>query len=204
MKKRFLNLKKLYFEFKFSPRKFSGQPGRTEKLFQVSPDPWNFEQSRYEKKRFNYIFSLIKSVEPKSILEIGCAEGYLTKRLLGICSNIVAVDISETAIKRARKFAPRPKYIVGDIMKLKKIAYMPYSLAVATEVLYYLRKIDSTRLLKHLKIQYLVTSNSWNVSFNVDEIIKKSGYRMIKKRWIFALEDYNLKGSHIVLWKKQG
>src|SRR2546429_272031 len=69
-----------------------------------SGDYWekSGDKDRHE-KMISIILEMVKSVPHKRILDVGCANGIITKRLATFADEVVAIDISEDAIKRARK-----------------------------------------------------------------------------------------------------
>ena len=73
-----------------------------EKLFQDRTDPWNYTSS-YEQTKYEQTLALLPT-GVDSALEIGCAEGHFTIQLAPRVKNLIACDISETALQRA---APR-------------------------------------------------------------------------------------------------
>lgn len=59
----------------------------------------------------------IRQAAPKSILEVGCGEGYVLAEIqrVGIAAPLVGVDLSEVAIEAARqRVAPPAQLVVGD------------------------------------------------------------------------------------------
>jgi len=198
----FDNFKKSFLTILDSPHLFSGDLEKFEKLFRQNQDPWNFNSSAYEKKRFSMIMEFVGPIKPQSILELGCAEGHLTKYLWHVCHNIEAVDISKTAIQRVEKIVPGVKFILGDFTKMnfpKK-----FSLIVASEVLYYLKEREIIRFFENCQTDYLLTANFWNLFKKKENLIRKYHFKKIKDRWVFHFE-FGFpfpKITHICLWKK--
>ena len=192
------NLKKSFFALFNSPNHFSGEFGKFEKLFKIKKDPWNFSTSKYEKKRFNIILEFVNMIKPQSILELGCAEGHLTGSLFLICPDITAVEISETAIQRAAQMVCGPKFISGDLTKIKFAKN--YSMIVAAEVLYYLKEEDINKFIKNCQTDYLLVSGF----FNQKNILEKCNFKKIKNKWIhrFEFSFPFLKITEICLWRK--
>lgn len=191
--------KKTWLIISNSPLHFKGQAEKFEGLFRKSPDPWGFTNSLFEKTRFEIITGFVKSLQPENILELGCAEGLLTERLYSVCHDITAVEISKTALQKARLRVPRAKFILRDIAKLN--LKKKFSLILAAEVLYYLTETEIQTFLKNNRADYLFTANSWNAFSKVEALIKRSGYRPVKDRWLFRFENLQPKASHICLWK---
>ena len=105
-------------------------------------DPWLLESSAYEDRRYQQLMESINDRRYDKILEIGCGAGAFTRRLEGIANTLLAIDISETAINRARKiFATSSAtidYRVANVMDYDFAADEPFDLVVMTETIYYL------------------------------------------------------------------
>jgi predicted TPR repeat methyltransferase len=74
-------------------------------------------------------------------LEIGCGAGAFTRLLAGVADDVVALDISTTAIARARAAmtgSTQIEFQVGNIMDYDLRAREPWDLIVMSETIYYL------------------------------------------------------------------
>ena len=105
-------------------------------------DPWLLESSAYEDRRYQQLMESINDRRYDKILEIGCGAGAFTRRLEGIANTLLAIDISETAINRARKIFATSRatidYRVANVMDYDFAADEPFDLVVMTETIYYL------------------------------------------------------------------
>jgi SAM-dependent methyltransferase len=72
-----------------------------EQLWQQG-DPWDFEQSEYEKARCARLIQMLEDRRYPRLFEIGCGAGAFTRLLGGLADYILAVDVSPTAIERGR------------------------------------------------------------------------------------------------------
>src|SRR3989344_1022167 len=68
-----------------------------------------FESAHLYKKimyscRVGKIMSLLDVKKGDKVLEIGCGEGYYTKKILEITSDVTAIDISEKFLEKAKKY----------------------------------------------------------------------------------------------------
>ncbi len=70
--------------------------------FAASVDPDNYASSPYEQQKYADIMDVLGDRHVARGLEIGCAEGVFTERLAGLCDELIAVDISDAALHRAR------------------------------------------------------------------------------------------------------
>jgi len=68
-------------------------------------DPWDFEHSAYEKARCARLIGIIEDRRYERVFEVACGAGYFTRLLAPLADHIMAVDISPTAIERARTLA---------------------------------------------------------------------------------------------------
>jgi len=120
--------------------------GEFEEMYRDFNDPWEQkvrERSALEKK---LTLEIIKQKEFKRILEFGCGLGYFTDQLRSISGNALGLDISETAIKKAKESYPKTDFLVGDILDFDVIRkYKPDCIVFAEITWYVLEKLDVFR-----------------------------------------------------------
>lgn len=73
-----------------------------ESKYRAAADPWEFASSRYESGRYNATMLALRDRRFARAFEPGCSIGVLTRRLAKICDRVEAMDISPTAVHRAR------------------------------------------------------------------------------------------------------
>lgn len=73
-----------------------------EGLYRVSPDPWSFETSSYEKAKYAATLEALGE-NCGNLLEIGCSIGVLTQLLAPRCRHVLALDVVEQALTFARE-----------------------------------------------------------------------------------------------------
>jgi len=79
--------------------------------------PW------HQDKTVNSVFSdhtvtLIRRLSPSSVLDVGCGLGYMLNRLMQEVTDIkkaVGLEISESAVMKARGMFPDIEFIVGTV-----------------------------------------------------------------------------------------
>ncbi len=76
---------------------------KARRIFSRRSDPFHYKDSAYERERFDRMEALLAGRSFSKCLEIGCAEGAFTRRLLPYCGKIVAMDISRRALERASR-----------------------------------------------------------------------------------------------------
>jgi glycosyltransferase involved in cell wall biosynthesis/peptidoglycan/xylan/chitin deacetylase (PgdA/CDA1 family)/SAM-dependent methyltransferase len=70
--------------------------------FFSQPDPWNYSCD-YEQTKYQRTLDILPPGSLESVLEIACAEGIFTRQLAKRAKTLIAADISEVALKRARE-----------------------------------------------------------------------------------------------------
>ena len=89
--------------------------GKFEEMYQKFSDPW--EQSTREKDSYEKLIGLeiIKKNNFSNVIELGCGLGHYTNSVKTFSKNAIGVDISETAIEKAKKNYPECDFLVSDI-----------------------------------------------------------------------------------------
>ena len=77
-------------------------PDWFEAQFAANPDPWGFETSAYEHAKYAETLAALGGRTYARGLEVGCANGVLTARLAPLCADLLAIDVAESALARAR------------------------------------------------------------------------------------------------------
>lgn len=127
-----------------------------ENLYRQKQDPWNYEHSHFEREKYLKTLQAIPE-EAETIWEIGCGEGVFTQLLLEKGKRVRGVDISPTALSRARE---RLKDF-GDRVHLQKLDIVrediegTFDLILASEILYYLGGKDVLQPLEEKFFRHL-------------------------------------------------
>jgi SAM-dependent methyltransferase len=116
-------------------------------IFRNDDDPWSLASSDYEAAKFRHTHDVLADRRYESALEVGCAHGVLTQKLVSLCDRLLAIDISSRALAMARER-------VGDRrgVSLKQMAFpkavpeeAPFDLVILSEVVYYWDLVDLDR-----------------------------------------------------------
>ena len=111
--------------------------GDFEKMYNDCIDPWNQSKQPNKYARLSGI-QHIKNFEVKSILECGCGLGYYAnwiKRETGITPQ--SIDLSETAIQKAKQLFPELNFQVADVAEdLSK--FQENEMVLFSEILWYI------------------------------------------------------------------
>jgi chemotaxis methyl-accepting protein methylase len=74
-----------------------------ENRYRDNPDPWNYQASPYERGKYQVTLASLSRPRYVSAFEPACSVGELTAMLAGRCARLLATDVSETAVERARR-----------------------------------------------------------------------------------------------------
>lgn len=110
-----------------------------EDLYESSPDPWNFETSDYERRKYERTLSALGERHYRRALEVGSSIGVFTRMLAPSCDELVSVDASKQAVAAARKRLRGQSHVRVERRTLpEEMPEGSFDLIVASEVLYYL------------------------------------------------------------------
>jgi SAM-dependent methyltransferase len=126
-----------------------------EHKYREDRDPWDFASSPYETERYDAIVRALSHRRYEMAFEPGCSIGVLTARLAPLCAHLQAIDISPTAVQRARERCQDLENV--EINRGSLPGYLPrgpLDLVVLSEIGYYftadaLQRV-ATALLTHL------------------------------------------------------
>jgi protein-L-isoaspartate O-methyltransferase len=122
-----------------------------EAMYQRNADPWNFASKPEELLRYAAIISTLAGRRYRRAFEPGCSVGVLTDALAGICDEVVARDLSETAVERARhRTAGMPGVSIQVGSLTEGLPPGSFDLLVLSEIGYYFTPRDWNALLDRL------------------------------------------------------
>jgi predicted TPR repeat methyltransferase len=127
-----------------------GRLGREyfEELYAHSDDPWNFETSEYERKKYERTLEALGGRRFRRALEAGASIGVFTEMLADSCDELLAVDVSERAVAEARKRLSGSEHVRVERRTLpEEMPDGPFDLIVASEVLYYFTRQEMLAVL---------------------------------------------------------
>lgn len=73
-----------------------------EALHAAGNEPWSFSERAVEMLRHERVATLVRSLGPRRVLDLGCSLGQMTMRLATLPAELCAMDLSPTAVSRAR------------------------------------------------------------------------------------------------------
>ena len=114
-------------------------PDYFERLFAANPDPWGFDTRAYEARKYDHTLAVLEGRRFRRGFEIGCANGVPTRRLAERCDSLLAVDVSATALARARARCANLRHVRFAGMRFPRQVpdAASFDLIVLSEVAYY-------------------------------------------------------------------
>jgi cyclopropane fatty-acyl-phospholipid synthase-like methyltransferase len=110
-----------------------------EARYQADPDPWSYETSDYERRKYDATLDACGEGPYDRGLELGASIGVFSERLAGRCRALDTVDAAPSAVAAARRrLAGTPSVTVHAGAIPEAIPPRTFDLVVASEILYYL------------------------------------------------------------------
>lgn len=160
-----------------------------ETKYQQDADPWQFGNSPYELNRYEEIIRTLGGRTFQRAFEPGCSIGILTARLAVCCDKVLAMDISPTAVERAREHCcAYPGVTIQQGCLPHDLPEGDFDLIVFSEIGYYFDHAGLYRLAEVL-ISRL-----------------RPGGLLVAAHWLGSSEDHVLHGDqvHAILRKLPG
>ncbi len=126
--------------------------GYFDRRYAADPDPWRFETSDYERAKYDATLAALPRARYASGLEIACSIGVLTRRLAECCDTLLALDVAEAALDRARARCHGLDHV--GFLRGQVPGDWPegsFDLILLSEVVYYLDKADVGRLAERVQ-----------------------------------------------------
>jgi SAM-dependent methyltransferase len=109
-----------------------------ENLYAESTDPWGFETSEYERRKYERTLESLGERRFHRAFEAGSSIGVFTSMLAPRCDELLAVDASVKAVEIAKeRLAEQSQVRVERWTLPEEMPVGPFDLIVASEVLYY-------------------------------------------------------------------
>jgi SAM-dependent methyltransferase len=110
---------------------------------QCADDPWGYAAAPLERAKYERTLEVCSPTADTSTLELACATGIFTAMLAPLCGTVLAVDISEVAVKRARdRVAAFPRVRCERRTIPHELPEVIFDLIVCSDFLTYLAEED--------------------------------------------------------------
>ena len=119
------------------------QPDYFDQMYAANIDPWDFETSEYEAKKYAATVAALPKKTYQAGFEIGGSIGVLTKKLAARCRSLLSIDVSEQAQTRAKERCKGLSHIEFEVMQVPhQYPERTFDLTLVSEVGYYWGKED--------------------------------------------------------------
>ncbi len=111
-----------------------------EELHRSLEEPFDYSRRAAEILRHRFVYETARDLnpEPRRTLDVGCSTGRLTAQLAGLPGRLVAVDLSRTAIRKARQASDpgrRARFVIASATALP-FTEGPFDLIVLSDGLH--------------------------------------------------------------------
>lgn len=120
-----------------------------DQMYDAGPDPWGNAKSFYEQRRRALVLNTLGRARYRRILELGCADGYLTSALVSRAEEVLAIDTSTRAVAAARLAAPDAFVEQGNLPH--DMPSGQFDLVVLAEVGYFLTPTELIATLRRAR-----------------------------------------------------
>lgn len=126
-------------------------------VYKQNQDPWDFENSPYEKQKYEATLAALPREVYENVFEIGCSIGVLTKQLASRSKKLLSVDVADLALAKAKeRLKDFPQVKIQKMTVPQQFPDETFDLILLSEVGYYLSKNDLEKLAA-LMIEHLET-----------------------------------------------
>jgi len=120
-----------------------------DQFYETSVDPYRYRTDARQRRRYERTLKALEGRRFARALEVGCSEGVLTEMLAPRCEELLAIDVSEVAVRRARQRVAGLTGVAVERRTLpEELPAGPFDLILCSDVLYYW---DRERLLAALR-----------------------------------------------------
>ncbi len=110
--------------------------GEFEEMYRDHADPWHQTQTERYASEKAVAINLIERLQPRSVVEIGCGLGQFTARIAKVAP-VTGLDISETAIAKAREKHPGIGFETASIEQHEVFKRLAPDVIVMAEISWY-------------------------------------------------------------------
>lgn len=109
-----------------------------EEMYQEQVDPWEYRSHDEEIEKYAATLNSIPERRYRAALEVGSAEGVFTRSLASHADSVVGIEVSPTAVERAREYCAELDNVAFRVMDfIGDDLTEQFDLIVVSEVLYY-------------------------------------------------------------------
>lgn len=166
-----------------------------EHLYAENTDPWDFEKSWYEHRKYDLTLASLPNARYHRAFEPGCSIGVLSERLAVRCDALFAMELMPLVAEQARsRLEPFPGAVVVEGSIPTDWPVGAFDLIVLSEVAYYLTEAGFEKTLDRIRaclgdggtvvsVHYLLPTNYPLAGADV-------GHRLQQQPWLTTIGRY--------------
>ena len=155
--------------------------GYFDALYAADPDPWRFETSDYEARKYAATIAALPRRRYAAAVEFGCSIGVLTEQLAAVSETVLGIDVAQAALDRAVARCTALPHVRFARMRIPDEMPAPrFDLILLSEVLYYFEPQTLVWLAERLRL------------------IAAPGADLLLVHWLGPTPDYPLSGDSSV------
>jgi len=118
--------------------------GEFEKMYQDYDDPWKQTTREEWASEKAVALNLIEKLKVRRVIELGCGLGHFTNKIAQTGVEVLGIDISETAIRKAKNSFPNCQFRTADVFEYSIYREFNPDLIIMAEITWYiLDKLDA-------------------------------------------------------------
>ncbi|NLH40491.1 MAG: methyltransferase domain-containing protein [Planctomycetes bacterium] len=179
-------------------------------------DAWGYERRPFERERFDLIMDVMSGLSARRLLEVGCAEGHLTRRLSGLAEEVVACDVVAEALRRAKEHCEgltHVQFLLADIRKTWPSG--TFDAMICSDVLYYFTKREVRGVLRRSAHRvstngHFLFANEWQDGYRwhthpdyvVAQLAQSGDWDLVRRERLVDREESRT--LIVTLWRRNG
>ena len=125
----------------------STQRSYFEAMYAHQTDPWGFETSEYEARKYSVTLASLPKARYGAVFEPGCSVGVLSEKLATRCDELLATDVIPAALERAAsRLQDYPHVTIERRAIPEEWPEGQFDLVVLSEIAYYFDENDLARV----------------------------------------------------------
>ncbi|NLW91142.1 MAG: methyltransferase domain-containing protein [Syntrophomonadaceae bacterium] len=152
-------------------------------MYQNFDDPWHQSEEQNNQYSYSRLISLlnIKRFGINSVVEFGCGLGYYTKMISDIGSvSVRGIDISETAISKAKTNFPHLDFAVDQVQNIDN--YKDYDAVLFAEIVWY--------ILDDINLIFEKMSKNMKGKYFLNNLVFYKGHQQYGREYFTSLKEF--------------
>jgi predicted TPR repeat methyltransferase len=120
-------------------------------MYAQACDPWNFETSEYEHRKYELTMAALPRQYYLNAFEPGCSIGVLSEKLASRCAHVLATDIVDSALDTAKERLRSSSNVKVERRSIpRQWPEGDYDLVVLSEIAYYFDSLQLREIMRRV------------------------------------------------------